>query len=270
LAGRFSVDLKVERMMAIGTPLLALSAVLLIGLLAAGVDHPFSIFIPIGLSFIGTGIAQPSAISTAIGADPEIGGAASALLGFMQIAFGAIAITLVGSCRRPRLPSRWSAAAHWSSLSSPTAVCAGARSRREPDRLKTCAWRHQDEARSGRNVLLAGKVPVLRHRLPGLRQRSLGDHGRRAEIAVRGVEQGHAVGKRAIGQRLAVDERRLEIARPLARRGECAPRGCACNGESHDAEHFGPRNHQDRRRARCVRSVEIERHRPPTGYEWDR
>jgi MFS transporter, DHA1 family, multidrug resistance protein len=96
LAGRFSVDLKVERMMAIGTPLLALSAVLLIGLLAAGVDHPFSIFVPIGLSFIGTGIAQPSAISTAIGADPEIGGAASALLGFMQIAFGAIAITLVG------------------------------------------------------------------------------------------------------------------------------------------------------------------------------
>ena len=60
-----------------------------------------------------------------------------------------------------------------------------------------------------------GKVLVLRHQLPGLGQRSLVDLGQGAEIAVHGLEQGHAVDKRAIGQRLAVDERRLEIARPM-------------------------------------------------------
>jgi hypothetical protein len=60
-----------------------------------------------------------------------------------------------------------------------------------------------------------GKVLVLRHQLPGLGQRSLVDHGRGAEIAVRGVEQGDAVGKRTIRQRLALDERLLEIARPM-------------------------------------------------------
>ncbi len=96
LAGRFSQRVGTEGMLRIGLPITLLGAGLLIVLLAIGPHHPLAIFLPIGIIFIGSGAIQPSIVAAAINAAPAQMGAASGLLGCIQILAGILAISLLG------------------------------------------------------------------------------------------------------------------------------------------------------------------------------
>lgn len=95
-AGRFSERLGTETMMKIGTPVLLFGGGLLMILLAFGPPHPLSLFVPVGIMFIGSGIMQPSIMSSAINVDPNNIGSASGLLGCTQILCGVLAISVLG------------------------------------------------------------------------------------------------------------------------------------------------------------------------------
>lgn len=96
LAGRYSQKLGLETMVRIGSIFIAAGAAILV--LCAYIDlrHPLAIFGPMGVLLIGFGISQPSAVAGAVDADPKRIGAASALLGSMQIALAMAGITAVG------------------------------------------------------------------------------------------------------------------------------------------------------------------------------
>ncbi|MCO5092181.1 multidrug effflux MFS transporter [Bosea sp. (in: a-proteobacteria)] len=96
IAGRYSERLGTENMLRLGSPILLLGGAMLMGLLAIGPHHPLSLFAPIGVIFIGSGVVQPNIVSSAINVDPKNIGSASGLLGCTQILFGIMAISLLG------------------------------------------------------------------------------------------------------------------------------------------------------------------------------
>ncbi|HSK41199.1 MAG TPA: multidrug effflux MFS transporter [Arenibaculum sp.] len=96
LAARLSVRFGTERMVAAGT-LLALGGVLTLGtvLLVAGLS-PLGLFAPMVIMAIGNGISMPNGIAAAISVRPRAAGAASGLLGFLQMGVGAVSTVAVG------------------------------------------------------------------------------------------------------------------------------------------------------------------------------
>lgn len=96
LAGRLSERHGVERMTGIGGMIAAAAGLGLIALAAAGVHHPLALFVPIAVSFIGSGLSQPSAMMSAIDALPRSIGAGSGLLGALQLIVGAMTSFAVG------------------------------------------------------------------------------------------------------------------------------------------------------------------------------
>ncbi|HTV69235.1 MAG TPA: multidrug effflux MFS transporter [Rhizobiaceae bacterium] len=96
MAGRFSEKLGTDGMLRIGTPIILVGAAALMTMLAIGPHHPLALFVPIGIVFIGSGVMQPSIMSSAINVDPGNIGSASGLLGCAQILFGVLAISLLG------------------------------------------------------------------------------------------------------------------------------------------------------------------------------
>jgi DHA1 family bicyclomycin/chloramphenicol resistance-like MFS transporter len=97
IAARLSIRFGTLRMVAAGT-LFTLGAVLLqIGFGVAGLFTPLAIFLPMTLGAIGNGTSMPNAIAAAISVDPRIAGAASGLIGFLQMTIGAVSTVLVGT-----------------------------------------------------------------------------------------------------------------------------------------------------------------------------
>jgi len=96
IAGRYSERLGTESMLRIGTPIILLGGAMMMALLAIGPHHPLSVFVPIGVIFIGSGVMQPNIVSSAINVDPKNIGSASGLLGCTQILFGIMGISLLG------------------------------------------------------------------------------------------------------------------------------------------------------------------------------
>lgn len=96
LASRLSVRLGGDAMMTIGiaVSLVAISAMLVLDHILP--PHPLLLFGPMALHVIGNGISQPNGISAAVGARPDIAGAASGLMGFIQMTVCAAATLLVG------------------------------------------------------------------------------------------------------------------------------------------------------------------------------
>lgn len=96
LASRLSVRLGGDTMMAIGiaVSLIAISTMLALDRVLS--PHPLLLFGPMALHVIGNGISQPNGISAAVGARPDIAGAASGLMGFIQMSVCAAATLLVG------------------------------------------------------------------------------------------------------------------------------------------------------------------------------
>lgn len=96
LAGRFSERFGCEGMLRMGSPVILVGATAFTIANLIGPQHPLTLFLPIAIGFVGSGMVQPSVMSSAINVDPLRAGAASGLLGCIQISFGILSITLLG------------------------------------------------------------------------------------------------------------------------------------------------------------------------------
>jgi MFS transporter, DHA1 family, multidrug resistance protein len=61
---------------------------------------PWALFVPMAISSVGNGLSQPPAIASGLSVHPRIAGAASGLLGFLQMMIAALGTLLIG--RLPR------------------------------------------------------------------------------------------------------------------------------------------------------------------------
>ncbi|TCD11815.1 multidrug effflux MFS transporter [Oricola cellulosilytica] len=96
LSGRFSERRGLERMMLDGALISVTGPLLTIVLFSAGLEHPLSFFLPLALVGVGNGMTLPNVTAAAIGLRPEAAGAASGLLGALQIGLGALASVAAG------------------------------------------------------------------------------------------------------------------------------------------------------------------------------
>lgn len=95
ISGRISERVGIFPMIGTGSvlPILAVATVMLV--VVAGVYHPVALFLPMFFVGLGNGICIPSAVSGAVSVKPELAGAASGLVGSMQVGFGAVSSALV-------------------------------------------------------------------------------------------------------------------------------------------------------------------------------
>ncbi|MCK6451771.1 MAG: multidrug effflux MFS transporter [Alphaproteobacteria bacterium] len=96
LAGRLTERAGIETMTWIGGAIIAACGCTLIALTAADIRHPAAVFLPVAVSFIGSGLSQPSAMIGAIEALPRNIGACAGLLGALQLAAGSLASLVIG------------------------------------------------------------------------------------------------------------------------------------------------------------------------------
>ncbi len=96
LTGRYSERRGLERMMLEGTVIALSGPVISIALFAAGVEHPLAFFLPLVLIGVGNGLTLPNVTAAAISLKPDAAGAASGLLGAVQMGVGACASIVAG------------------------------------------------------------------------------------------------------------------------------------------------------------------------------
>lgn len=101
LTGRLTERLGIERMTAAGAAIATIAGLLLIALAVADLRHPLAVFAPIALSFLGSGLSQPSAIAGALDAHPRYIGAGAGLIGALQLGSGALASLAIGLTEGP-------------------------------------------------------------------------------------------------------------------------------------------------------------------------
>ena len=99
VATRISRRLGIDRMILLGCCFSLTGATVLTTLSLLGFMSALSIFLPFSLIAFGNGMSQPNAIAGAVSVNPAIAGAASGLMGFLQMVFGAscalLSLTLV-------------------------------------------------------------------------------------------------------------------------------------------------------------------------------
>jgi len=92
-AGRLTRRLGIDRMIAAGAAVSVLGGALLAGIAWAGVGSGLAgaaaIVAPMMVYMVGTGLVMPNAMAGAVGPFPRLAGAASALLGFVQMTVAA-------------------------------------------------------------------------------------------------------------------------------------------------------------------------------------
>jgi len=96
LTGRFSERRGLERMMVEGTVVTLAGPAITIAFFAAGVEHPLAFFLPVMLIGVGNGLTLPNVTAAAISLKPDAAGAASGLLGAIQMGVGACASIAAG------------------------------------------------------------------------------------------------------------------------------------------------------------------------------
>jgi DHA1 family bicyclomycin/chloramphenicol resistance-like MFS transporter len=84
-----------RRMMRIGLTTATIGASSMLLLFALHVWHPMALFIPAMLVCFSNALAMPASMTAAIAVHPEVAGAASGLLGFVQLAIAALCSELV-------------------------------------------------------------------------------------------------------------------------------------------------------------------------------
>ena len=92
---RLSVPLGSIRLYVFGLALSLASGVMLAVWCFAGLT-PWALFVPMAISSIGNGLSQPPGMAAALSIYPRIAGAASGLLGFLQMTTAAIGTLLIG------------------------------------------------------------------------------------------------------------------------------------------------------------------------------
>lgn len=96
LSGRFSQRRGIEPMVRDGSLITVAGTLVSLTLFALGSGHPASLFVPLMLIGIGNGLVLPNTTAAVISLRPDASGAASGLLGAMQIGGGAIA-SIIGA-----------------------------------------------------------------------------------------------------------------------------------------------------------------------------
>jgi len=92
---RLSVAVGSSRLLIIGLTLsLASGAMLAVWCLVE--LTPWALFVPMAISSVGNGLSQPPAIASGLSVHPRIAGAASGLLGFLQMMIAALGTLLIG------------------------------------------------------------------------------------------------------------------------------------------------------------------------------
>ncbi|MGE0744588.1 MAG: multidrug effflux MFS transporter [Rhodospirillales bacterium] len=92
LTRRWGIDGAIARGSAVGV----CGGLLLLGLLVAGVKHPLAVSVPMMVALYGNGLMMPNLQAGAIGPFPQMAGAASAMLGFLQMMGAASMGVVVG------------------------------------------------------------------------------------------------------------------------------------------------------------------------------
>ncbi len=95
-SGRLTLRLGLERMVAAGAVIGLIGGGVMAGFSAAGVLTLTALLVPVFVFTVGAGLMLPNAMAGALGPFPEMAGAASALLGFVQMAFAALVGVGVG------------------------------------------------------------------------------------------------------------------------------------------------------------------------------
>ncbi len=95
-SGRFSERLGGAKMIQIGNALGFLGVGIFLALAFVPVLHPAAIFLPCFVMAMGNGFLLPNAVAGAVSVDPTAAGAASGVVGFLQMGFGALASFAAG------------------------------------------------------------------------------------------------------------------------------------------------------------------------------
>lgn len=96
MAGRFTQRLGLVRMLSLGTVLTSGGTVLALAAMLIMPPHILTFFVPMGVVAVGNGMTQPGAITGALSVRPQLAGTASALVGALQMGFGALMTFVVG------------------------------------------------------------------------------------------------------------------------------------------------------------------------------
>jgi len=95
-ASRVSQRLGIDRMIQIGVGVSTVGGIVGIGVVLSGTVTTASVFLPMMLVAVGNGLSQPNGIAGAVSVNRRIAGAASGLMGFAQMAVGALFTVVVG------------------------------------------------------------------------------------------------------------------------------------------------------------------------------
>ncbi len=95
-SGRLSTRLGVDRMNLIGNIIGCSGAALLLALALVPIISPAALFLPCLITSLGNGFVLPNAVAGAVSVDPKAAGAASGVVGFLQMGIGAIASFIAG------------------------------------------------------------------------------------------------------------------------------------------------------------------------------
>lgn len=96
IAGRMAMRLGLMRLLGFGIVLSTGGSVLAAVMLLALPPHILDFFLPMAVVAVGNGMLQPTSIAGALAARPQLAGTASALVGAMQMGFGALMTFVVG------------------------------------------------------------------------------------------------------------------------------------------------------------------------------
>jgi MFS transporter, DHA1 family, multidrug resistance protein len=97
---RFAVRIGSARLFLWGLAISAASGAMLIAWPLVLVLSPWALFVPMALSSVGNGLSQPPGIAAGLSIYPRIAGAASGLMGFLQMMTAAFGTFLVGQLPR--------------------------------------------------------------------------------------------------------------------------------------------------------------------------
>ncbi len=96
ISGRISRRLGIDRMITIGTVFSMITACLMMAILLFGSFGLGHFFILVGMMSLGNGFSMPNGFAGIVSVDPGRAGTASGVSGALQMALGAIAMTIVG------------------------------------------------------------------------------------------------------------------------------------------------------------------------------
>jgi DHA1 family bicyclomycin/chloramphenicol resistance-like MFS transporter len=90
ICSRLTHRLSLARLLAVGATVSASGGLAMLALALGGVVHPLAIILPVTAYLFGHAFTSPVCMAAAVGPFPKMAGLASALLGFIQLATGAV------------------------------------------------------------------------------------------------------------------------------------------------------------------------------------